>query len=93
MEGVARVAKRKRVLRIFFNTFYEDVAKRIEEELIREYGRVRVTRSRVLPEFYYVEVELGSSDGLEEAARKAEELVRRAGGDLVYGVKAYVVAT
>ncbi len=87
------MAKRKRLVRLFFNTFYEDAYKAVVEALEREYGRVRVVKSRVLPEFYYVEVHMTPSDDLEEASRRIEELVRSVGGDRVFGVRAYPVET
>ncbi len=87
------MAKRKRLVRLFFNTFYEEAAKRIVEGLEREYPGVRVQRSRVLPEFYYAELPVPQGDSVEEAARRVEELVRRLGGDRVFGVKAYGVET
>ena len=87
------MAKRKRLVRLFFNTFYEDVARSISESLEREYPGVKVQRSRVLPEFYYVELPVPQGEGVEEVARRIEELVKRIGGDRVFGVKAYGVET
>ncbi|AEM39512.1 hypothetical protein Pyrfu_1656 [Pyrolobus fumarii 1A] len=87
------MAKRKRVVRLFFNTFYEDLARRIEEELSRRYEGVKFTRSRVLPEFYYVEISVSNSSDLERIRVEVEELVKKLGGDLVFGVKAYTVET
>ena len=87
------MAKRKRLVRLFFNTFYEDVYKAVIDALKREYGDVRIVKSRVLPEFYYVEVSMAPSDDLGEAAKRIEELVRSVGGDRVFGVKAYPVET
>ena len=87
------MAKRKRLVRLFFNTFYEDAYKDVVEALKREYGDVRVVRSRVLPEFYYLEIRVAPGDSLEEVARRIEELVRSVGGDRVFGVRAYPVET
>ena len=87
------MAKRKRVVRLFFNTFYEEVARRIIEEIERGYPGARGRRSSVLPEFYYVEVPVGQGDDVDEVARSVEELAKRLGGDRVFGVKAYGVET
>ncbi len=87
------MAKRKRVVRLFFNTFYEDAAKAILERLERSYGRVRVVRSQVLPEFYYVEIQVGENEDPARVRTEVENLVAQVGGDRVFGVKAYDVQT
>ncbi len=87
------MAKRKRVVRLFFNTFYEDVAKAIVERLERVYGSVGVVHSRVLPEFYYVEIRLGEGDDPARVRSEAENIAAEVGGDRVFGVKAYDVVT
>ncbi|NOZ89047.1 MAG: hypothetical protein GXO15_03890 [Crenarchaeota archaeon] len=85
----------RRLIRLFFNTYYEEDAKRVIEALEREAApsKVRVTRSRVVPELYYVEIPLAGVESREEAARLAEKLAAtaRAVSDTVFGVKAYVV--
>ncbi len=85
----------RRLIRLFFNTYYEEDARRVVEALQREAApnEVRVTRSKVVPELYYVEVPLRNVESREEAAQLAERLTAavRAASDTVFGVKAYVV--
>ncbi len=83
-----RVGPALKVVRLFFNTFYPEVAKRIIEEIRRLAGgeeAVEVTRSQVVESLYFIEVR-GFGD-----AGAVEEAVRRIGGDRVFGLKAYVV--
>ena len=84
-------AKHKRLIRVFFNTFYEDAASKAIETL-RSFGMVRsVVRSSIVPELYYVELDPHDKSNLRELASKIEEALRK--DDRVFGVKAYPVTT
>jgi len=74
-----------KVTRLFFNTFYPDAAEAVLAELRRLCSEVVVSRSRVVDTLYYVELK-----GFDDPSRVVE-VVRRVGGDKVFGVKAYVV--
>ncbi len=83
--------KGRRAVRLYFNTYYEDTAKRIIEALRNALPlKVNVERSKVVPELYYVDIEAGE-ENLEELRERVEKLVREAADDTVFGVKVYVV--
>ena len=85
----------RRAVRLFFNTYYEEDAERALEALKRAAGgrEIRVYRSMVVPELYYVEIPLDERVSDEEAARLAEAVAEavRSVSDTVFGVKAYYV--
>ena len=85
--------KHKRLVRLFFNTYYEDAANNIIKELERLAASVKVTRSRIVPELYYVELRPRELDdeGLERLVKAVEGLLRS--DDRVFGVKVYAVKT
>lgn len=87
------MAALRRAVRGFFSTYYEDEANALIERIRSTVkGDVRVTRSNVVPELYYVEIRLGDNASREEAERLAarlRELLLEA--DTVYGVKVYTV--
>ncbi|ABM81129.1 hypothetical protein [Hyperthermus butylicus] len=78
-----------RAIRVFFNTYYEESAEKILSALKSLGYDLRVERSRVVPELYYVDVRV--EDNLEEAKKTVEEVIRRAADDTVFGIKVYVV--
>ena len=87
----------KRVLRVFFNTYYEDSAREALERLRRLLsqagaGEPRVARSQVVRELYYVEAEIGKLNSREEAEGLARKVASELGSiDTVFGVKAYII--
>ncbi len=89
---MASEAKHKKLVRVFFNTFYEDAAKKAIEEL-KSYGIVKVSRSKLVPELYFVELVPSQDyiDKLEELASTIENTLKR--DDRIFGVKAYAVKT
>ncbi|HIP66344.1 MAG TPA: hypothetical protein EYH08_07475 [Pyrodictium sp.] len=84
--------KVKRVIRLFFNTYDENVAKKIFESL-KVFGEVKVRRSSILKEFYYVEITPPADADLKDLASKVEEVVRSVGDDSVFGIRVYYVQT
>ena len=83
------MGKSVKAVRVFFSTFYPEVADRLVETFVNEFGRerVRYTRSRVVKELYYVEI--FSDEPLRDA-----EYVKRVldkADDRLYGVKVYTV--
>lgn len=87
------MAALKRVVRGFFSTYYEDTANTLINTIRgMAKGDVRVVRSSVVPELYYVEIRLGDNVSKEDAEELAERLRRLlTGTDTVYGVKVYTV--
>ena len=85
--------KHKRLVRLFFNTYYEDAANRVIRELERLAASVKVERSRIVPELYYVELKPrdASDEELERLVKAVEGLLRS--DDRVFGVKVYAVKT
>ena len=81
--------KHKRLIRIFFNTYYDDVASEVLRRL-SSYGRLNYTRSKIVPELYYVELS-GVEGDLEEKVKEIEGLLKNY--DTVFGVKVYKVET
>ncbi len=83
------MGKERRAVRVFFSTFYEGDAEAIIGELRRRFGeeRVRVVRSRNVPELYFVEI---SCDDPYSAVGVVEEVLRTV-PDTIYGVKVYAV--
>ncbi|KSW12357.1 hypothetical protein CF15_06355 [Pyrodictium occultum] len=87
------MGRKKRLVRVFFNTYYEDVARDVVKGLEGLGYPVRMSASRVVPELYYAEIEVGEGDlgkAVEEARRLLEEAKARHGG-LLFGVKVYGV--
>jgi len=84
--------KVKRVIRLFFNTYDENVARRIFESL-KKFGEVKVRRSTILKEFYYVEITPPANADLKDLTTKVEEVVRSVGSDSVFGIRVYYVQT
>ncbi|HIQ10680.1 MAG TPA: hypothetical protein EYH26_01720 [Pyrodictium sp.] len=91
-EGVGEKRKVKRVVRLFFNTYDKNIAKRILESL-REFGEVRVRQSSILKEFYYVEIIPPANADLKDLATKVEEVVRSISNGSVFGIRIYYVQT
>ncbi|MET1101698.1 MAG: hypothetical protein ABWW69_04390 [Pyrodictiaceae archaeon] len=83
------VERHKRLIRIFFNTYYDDVASELLRRL-SEYGKLNYTRSKIVPELYYVELS-GVEGDLEEKTREIERMLKDY--DTVFGVKVYKVET
>ncbi len=89
MAEAARV--RKRLIRVFFNTFYDDAAQGVAKRL-EAYGRVvKLTRSQIVPELYFVELEPRGEVDLNKLAEEIEGQLKR--DDRVFGVKVYPVQT
>jgi hypothetical protein len=84
-----RKSAKKRLVRVFFNTFYEDVVDSILRRVEAVGKLIRVSRSKIVPELYFIELEPLDSIDAREAARKIEEELRS--NDRIFGVKAYVV--
>jgi Fe-S oxidoreductase len=87
--------RRKRLVRVFFNTFYEDVAKSIIKDLGR-LGEVKFTNSKVVPELYYVEISVGqgNNEDVEAVASEARKVLEKHAADgKAFGFKVYTVVT
>ena len=56
---------RKRLYRVYYNTFDDDAHRRVVEELRKRFGEVVEHESRVHPEFRFVEI-LNTTPGLED---------------------------
>ncbi len=85
-----RILKHKRVIRLFFNTFDETLAENVVREVTR-YGTIRVQRSGVTRELYFVEIEPRPGEDHNQLAREIEEKLRN--NDQLFGVKVYTVET
>ncbi len=83
--------KHKKLIRIFFNTYNEDKARQVLEKL-REKGDIKVSRSGVVKELYYVELYPASDrNSYKELVSEIEEFLKAQDG--VFGVKTYYVET
>jgi|GEM_PF-4890801 len=79
-------------VRAFFSTYYEEDAKALIEKLSKLEGELRSSRSRVVPELYYVEIIVDGPSKLEEVAENTRFLLEEASrGGRVYGIKVYTV--
>ncbi len=87
------MAKHLHAVRVFFSTYYDDVAAEIIDKIRERYGEgLRVKRSRVVPELYHLEVAVSNPDSLEKTAREIEEILAESTHDgKVYGAKVYTV--
>jgi hypothetical protein len=82
--------KGRRAVRVFFNTYYEESASKIINALKSLGYGVRVQRSRVVPELYYIDIDAGSED-LEKVRQTVEDTLKREADDTVFGVKVYAI--
>ena len=82
--------KVKKAVRLFFNTYDKSIAERIFESL-KELGEVKIVRSSILEEFYYVEIVPPANVDLKSLATKVEKVVRNIGNGSVFGVRVYYV--
>ncbi len=85
------VERHKSLVRAFFNTYYDDLASSIIEAVKREAEVVKVSRSKLVPELYFLELKPKAGESLDELAEKIEKLLKS--DDRVFGVKVYVVRT
>ncbi len=88
-----REEKLRKLVRAFFNTFYHDVAASIVDcisklETVQE---VKVNRSKVVPELYYVEVT--PKETSPKVVEEVERCIKEFGKDLVFGIKVYATYT
>lgn len=87
------MGKERRLIRVFFNTYYEDVAESVLNELKSLGYEMKMTNSRVVPELYYVEMEVGA-ENLDQAVAKVQRLLEEARDKYsgrLFGVKVYGV--
>lgn len=82
--------KGRRAVRLIFNTYYSDDAERILTALQNSGIEFKLSRSKVTPELYYVDIDAGSAD-LEELRRRVERIVQENKTDTVFGVKVYSI--
>jgi hypothetical protein len=82
--------KGRRAVRLFFNTYYEDRAERIIEALKGLGFEMYVKRSKVVPELYYVDINVGDAN-LDEVKEEVENILRKEADDTVFGIKIYVI--
>ncbi|ALL01071.1 hypothetical protein Pyrde_1023 [Pyrodictium delaneyi] len=89
------MGKERRLVRIFFNTYYTDVAEAVLKELKSLGYEVKATNSRVVPELYYVEINVGNTDprDVAEKVRALLEDTREKHRGLVFGIKVYSIDT
>jgi len=85
------MGKTLRAVRLFFSTYDEDIAERIIRELRGLGGDVRVARSRVVPELYYVEITTSDNELMRFEDAASNVLEKYSGDGHVYGVKVYSV--
>ncbi len=82
--------KGRRAVRLIFNTYYSSDAERILTALQNNGIEFKLSRSKVTPELYYVDIDAGSAD-LEELRRRVERIVQENKTDTVFGVKVYSI--
>ncbi len=82
--------KGRRAVRLVFNTYYSSDAERILTALRDNGIEFKLSKSRVTPELYYVDIDAGNTD-LEELQRRVEEIVQENRTDTVFGVKVYSI--
>ncbi len=82
--------KGRRAVRLIFNTYYSGDAEKILAALQNNGIRFKLSRSKVTPELYYVDIDAGSAD-LEELRRRVERIVQENKTDTVFGVKVYSI--
>ena len=78
------------VIRVFFSSFLDDVAKAIISRLSK-YGRTKTMYSRIVPGFYHVEIILDKEENIDSIVGQIESEIRKLGSDYVYGIKVYYI--
>ena len=71
---------------LYMVTFDEELIRRVREELERLGEEVRVSRSRVVPEFWRIVV-THSTENVEEFKKKVESVASKILGDLWFKVE------
>ncbi len=82
--------KGRRAVRLIFNTYYENDARNILDALQRSGIKFSVSRSKVVNELYYVDIDAGNQD-LESVLEKVRSVVEKNRGQTIFGVKIYAV--
>lgn len=89
------MGRERRLVRVFFNTYYTDIAEAVIRELKSLGYKAKATNSRVVPELYYVEINVSNTDprNVAEKVRALLEDTREKHRDLVFGIKVYSIDT
>jgi len=77
------VPKGRRAVRLVFNTYYKEDADKIINALRDKGLRFSVTNSRVVPELYYVDIDIGDND-LSAVERVVKEIYSAVIDGIIY---------
>ncbi|BEP17536.1 hypothetical protein PYJP_08880 [Pyrofollis japonicus] len=83
--------KGRKAVRIVFNTYYEKDAEKIIN-ILKDNGFniTKITRSRVVPELYFIEIS-ADNNNLIEMENSIKELIAKNKTDTIFGLKVYSI--
>lgn len=82
--------KGRKAIRLIFNTYYEDDAQKILSALRRNGIKFSVTRSKVVNELYYIDIDARNHD-LETLLGKIREIIEKNRTSTIFGIKIYAI--